>query len=86
MCDKGVVFKMEMEVKIESGWGNINEGYLPVLKEYGYKEEPSTIYLTHLHDIFDLQEKLKSLNLKTTLTPSIIVEGNKLFIYDDWLE
>ena len=77
---------VEMEVKIEAIWGKINEGYLPVLKEYYFKEECSTIYLTHLHDIFDLQEKLKSLNLNTTMTPSIIVEDNKLLIYDDWLE
>jgi len=77
---------MEIEVKIEAVWGKINEGYLPVLKEYDFKEEPSTIYLTHLHDIFQLQEKLKNLNLNTTLTPSIIVEDNKLFIYDDWIE
>jgi len=77
---------MEIEVKIEAVWGKINEGYLPVLKEYDFKEEPSTIYLTHLHDIFQLQEKLKNLNLNTTLTPSIILEDNKLFIYDDWIE
>jgi len=77
---------MEMEIKIESCCGNINEGYLPVLNEYHYKEGTGTIYLTHLHDIFDLQEKLKSLNLKTTMTPAILVEDGKLFIYDDWIE
>ncbi|QOR56277.1 hypothetical protein KNV66_gp26 [Bacillus phage DLc1] len=74
------------EYKIESCWGNIHEGYLPVLKEYGYKEETSTIYLTHLHDIFDLQTKLKDLKLDTTLYPSIIVENGKMFIYDDYIE
>ena len=75
---------MEMEIEIEV-ISNI-EQYLPVLKEYDYKEKTQTIYLTHLHDIFNLQEKLKALQLKTTFPPSIIVEDNKLYIYDSYIE
>lgn len=77
---------MEREVKIESCWGNINEGYLPVLKEYGFKEELSTIYLTHLHDLFELVEKLRNCNPDAGFDPSIIAEKDSLLIYDDWIE
>lgn len=78
---------MEREIKIEvaSIHSNINQ-YLPVLKEYDYKEEPSTIYLTHLHELFDLVEKLRKSNPKAGFDVSLIVGTNSILIYDDWIE
>ncbi|QOC56883.1 hypothetical protein [Bacillus phage Baseball_field] len=81
----GGVGRMEVKIEVASILSDI-EPYLPVLKEYDYKEGTGTIYLTHLHDIFDLQNKLEKLNLNTALTPSIIVTNDKLIIYDDWIE
>jgi len=78
---------MEMEVKIEvaSVLSNI-EQYIPVLKEYHFKEEPSTIYLTHLHDIFDLVEKLRKQNPEAGFDVSLIVGKDSISIYDDCIE
>ena len=77
---------MEIEVKIGMTFGDIRKEYISVLKEFDYKEKTSTIYLTHLQDIFTLQEKLEELDLNTTFTPSIIVDGDGLWIYDDYIE
>jgi len=76
---------MEVKIEVASVLSNI-ELYLPVLKEFGYKEEPSTIYLNFLHDIFDLVEKLRVCNPDAGFDPSIIVEKDSLLIYDDWIE
>ncbi|ANT41175.1 hypothetical protein CLAUDI_21 [Bacillus phage Claudi] len=76
---------MEVKIEVASILSDI-EPYLPVLKEYDYKEGTGTVYLTHLHDIFDLQNKLEKLNLNTNLAPVIIVEIGKLLIYDDYIE
>lgn len=76
---------MEIKIEIASSLSMINP-YLPVLNEFGYKEEPSTIYLNYLHDIFDLVEKLRECNHNGEFEPSIIVEKDSLLIYDDWIE
>jgi len=78
---------MEREIKIEvaSILSNI-EKYLSVLKEYDYKEGPSTIYLRHIDDIFDLVEKLRKINPEAGFDVSLIVGKNSISIYDDWIE
>lgn len=77
---------MEREIKIEMTFGSLRKEYITILKEFDYKPITSTIYLRHIDDIFSLQEKLKRLNLNTTFTPSILVDEDGLWIYDDYME
>lgn len=77
---------MVREIKIEMYFGEMRKEYLPILKEFGFKEKISTIYVRHIDDIFELQNKLNELNLNTTFRPSIIIDEDGLWIYDDYIE
>lgn len=74
------------EYKIEPVFLGSLDKYTKVLDKYGYKKETSTIYLTHLHELFDLQKELKDLNLDTTFYPNLIIENGSIMIYDDYIE
>jgi hypothetical protein len=75
-----------MEIKIQMAWGKMRQEYIPKLNEYFYTPNKQTIHIEHIHQIFVLQEELKDLKLNTTFTPSLIIEDNKIFIYDDYIE
>jgi hypothetical protein len=75
----------EYKIKIVSILSDIDK-YLPVLNKYNYKKETETIYLTHLHELFDLQRELKELELDTTFYPMLLISNGEISIYDDYIE